>query len=163
MAASPILTPEHAAFLQGPLSMNVGAVGRDGWPCVTRAQGIVVARDRRTLTVLLSVARSRAVLDALDAGSAITLVASRPATHATLQLKATRAERVATTAAHRAASARCVAGFGAELATLGYGDDLATALAALLPTADLTGLRFVPEVVFDQTPGPQAGRVLARA
>ena len=75
MAASPILTPEHAAFLQGPLSMNVGAVGRDGWPCVTRAQGIVVARDRRTLTVLLSVARSRAVLDALDAGSAITLVA----------------------------------------------------------------------------------------
>jgi len=163
MADSPILTPEHAAFLQGPLSMNVGAVGRDGWPGVTRAQGIVVSRDRRTLTVLLSFARSRAVLDALDAGSAITLVASRPTTHATLQLKAARAERVAVTAAHRAASERCVAGFGAELAALGYGAELATVLATLLPTDDLTGLRFVPEVVFDQTPGPQAGRVLARA
>lgn len=160
---SVLLSPDQIAFLQGPLSMNVGAVGRDGWPCVTRAQGIVVARDRCALTVLLSTARSRAVLDALDAGSAITLVASRPTTHATLQLKAARAERLTVTAAHRAASARCVAGFGAELATLGYGDELAAALATLLPTADLTGLRFVPEVVFDQTPGPQAGRVLARA
>lgn len=160
---SVLLSPEQIAFLQGPLSMNVGAVGRDGWPCVSRAQGIVVARDRRTLTVLLSSVRSRAVLDALDAGSAITLVASRPATHATLQLKAARAERVAVTAAQKVASTRCVAGFGAELAALGYGDDLSTALAALLPTDDLTGLRFAPEVVFDQTPGPQAGRVLARA
>ena len=43
------LTPDQAAFLQGPLSINVGAVGRDGWPCVTRAQGIVVARDRQAL------------------------------------------------------------------------------------------------------------------
>lgn len=160
---SVLLSPEQAAFLQGPLSMNVGAVGRDGWPCVTRAQGIGVSRDWRVLTVLLSVARGREVLDAVEAGSAITLVASRPATHATLQLKAARAERIVATAAHRAASTRCVAGFGAELATLGYGETLATALAALLPTDDLAGLRFVPEVVFDQTPGPQAGRVLARA
>ena len=62
------LTPDQVAFLHGPLSMNVGAVGRDGWPCVTRAQGIVVARDRRSLTVLLSAVRSQAVLDALAAG-----------------------------------------------------------------------------------------------
>ncbi|MBS0328844.1 MAG: hypothetical protein JSR30_03255, partial [Proteobacteria bacterium] len=51
------LTVEQTAFLQGPLSMNVGAVGRDGWPCVCRAQGVMVARDRRTLTVLLSAGR----------------------------------------------------------------------------------------------------------
>ncbi len=157
------LTPDQAAFLQGPLSMNVGAVGRDGWPCVTRAQGIVVARDRQALTVMLSTARSRAVLDALDAGSAFTLVASRPATHATLQLKAVRAERVPMTAAHRAASARCVAAFALELETLGYARDLQPRLAAILPTDDLVALRFVPEIVFDQTPGPRAGTVLARA
>ncbi len=157
------LNPDQTAFLQGPLSMNVGAVGRDGWPCVTRAQGIVVARDRRSLTVLLSAARGQAVLDALDAGSAITLVASRPLTHATLQLKAARAERVSINATLRAASARCVAAFGAELASLGYGQSAIGALAAILPTGDLAGLRFAPEVVFDQTPGPQAGTVLARA
>ncbi|MHB1186035.1 hypothetical protein [Thiobacillus sp.] len=158
-----LLTPDQIAFLQGPLSMNVGAVGRDGWPCVCRAQGAIVARDRRSLTVLLSAARGRAVLDALDAGSAITLVASRPATHATLQLKAAGAVRVGVSAAHRVASAHCVAAFAGELETLGYAKELKSTLAAVLPTDDLVALRFAPEIVFDQTPGPDAGRVLARA
>lgn len=157
------LTPDQVTFLQGPLSMNIGAVGRDGWPCVTRAQGIVVARDRRALTVLLSATRGRAVLDALDGGSAVTLVASRPLTHETLQLKATRAERASVTTAHKAASARYVAAFGHELASLGYGEAAATALAAILTTDTLAALRFVPDIVFDQTPGPRAGTVLARA
>ncbi len=163
MAASPILTPDQVAFLQGPLSMNVGAVGRDGWPCVTRAQGVVVAPDRRSLTVLLAASRGRTVLDALEGGSAVTLVLSRPATHATLQLKASRAERVPVRPAHRRASAHCVAGFAAELASLGYGDTLVTTLARLLPNDDMAAVRFVPEIVFDQTPGPAAGRVLARS
>lgn len=160
---SVLLTPDQVAFLQGTLSMNVGAVGRDGWPCVCRAQGLVVARDRRSLTVLLSASRGRGVLEALDAGSAITLVASRPATHATLQLKAARAARATVSAAQRAASARCVAAFGAELETLGYAAELKSTLAAVLPTDDPVALRFAPEIVFDQTPGPDAGRVLARA
>jgi hypothetical protein len=157
------LTAEQAAFLQGPLSMNVGVVARDGWPCVCRAQGCVVARDRRSLTVLLSAARGRAVLEALDAGSAITLVVSRPATHATLQLKASSATRALASTAHRTASARCVAAFGDELEELGYAAGLKSTLAGVLPTDDLVALRFAPEIVFDQTPGPDAGRVLARA
>lgn len=157
------LTPDQVAFLQGPLSMNVGAVGHDGWPCVTRVQGLVVARDRQSLTVLLSASRGQAVLDALAAGSAFTLVASRPATHATLQLKAARVERVAATAAHKLASARSVEALGAELVALGYAERLTDALATILPTDDLVGLRFSPEIVFDQTPGPRAGTVLARA
>ncbi len=157
------LTPDQVAFLQGPLSMNLGAVGRDGWPCVTRAQGIVVARDRRSLTVLLSAARGRAVLDALDAGSAVTLVASRPLTHETLQLKAARAERVPLSAAHKATSARYVTAFGNELAALGYGEAATAALATILTTDTLAALRFLPDIVFDQTPGPRAGTVLARA
>jgi hypothetical protein len=157
------LAPEQVAFLQGPTSMNVGAVGRDGWPCVCRAQGVIVARDRRTLTVLLSAARGRAVLEALDAGSGITLVVSRPATHATLQLKASSATRVAVTPSHRAISARCVEAFATELKTLSYAEHPHPQLMQLLPTHDLVGLRFAPAIVFDQTPGPQAGQVLARA
>lgn len=60
-------------------------------------------------------------------------------------------------------SARAVAAFGAELAALGYGESAVQAFAAMLPTDDLAGLRFTPEVVFDQTPGPRAGSVLAHA
>ena len=160
---SVLLTSEQAAFLRGPLSMNIGAVGRDGWPCVCRAQGVLVARDRQSLTVLVSASRGGTVLEALDAGSAVTLVASRPSTHATLQFKARGAARVAVSAAQRAVSARCVAAFAGELEALGYAAELKATLAAVLPTDDLVALRFAPEVVFDQTPGPDAGRVLARA
>ncbi|WP_310448081.1 hypothetical protein [Thiobacillus sp.] len=155
------LTPDQVAFLQGPVSMNIGAMGRDGWPCVCRAHGCVVARDRRSLTVWLSAQRGKNILDALDAGSAVTLVVSRPATHATLQLKAGSATRVAVSAAHKLASARCVAAFGAELDALNYGTQMSALVIAALPADHLVGLRLTPEVVFDQTPGPQSGKVLA--
>jgi hypothetical protein len=36
-------------------------------------------------------------------------------------------------------------------------------LIDIMATSDLVALRFAPEVVFDQTPGPAAGRVLAAA
>jgi len=160
---SVLLTADQAAFLQGPVSMNVGAVGRDGWPCVCRAQGVLVARDRRALTVLLSSARGHAVLDALDAGNGISTVFSRPATHATLQLKASGATRTPLSAAHRAVNTRYAAMLGAELGTLGYSETLVAGLIEMLTSDDLVALRLTPEIIFDQTPGPAAGRVLARA
>ncbi len=157
------LTTERAAFLQGPVSINVAASGRDGWPCVCRAQGCMVARDRRTVSVLLSARRGREVLDALDAGSSLAVVFSRPATHATLQLKAGRATRVALNATHLDCDARYARAFADELVELGYGADLGRGLIAMMAASDLVALRFAPEIIFDQTPGPAAGRVLAAA
>ena len=43
---------------------------------------------------------------------------------------------------------------------LGYGADLGQGIVNLTAASDLTALRFAPEIVFDQTPGPAAGRVL---
>jgi len=157
------LTAEQAAFLQGPVSINVGATGRDGWPHVCRAQGCVVTRDRRTVTLLLSARRGREVLDALDAGSGIAAVFSRPSTHATLQLKATHAARVAPTAALRACNGRYAQAFAEELMGLGHGPELGQGLIAVMTSHDMAALRFAPEIVFDQTPGPAAGRVLTTA
>ncbi len=155
------LSAEQAVFLQGPVSINVAATGRDGWPCVCRAQGCVVARDRRAVTVLLSARRGRDVLDALDAGSGIAVVFSRPATHATLQLKAAGATRAAPNAALRACNGRYALDFADELTRLGYGAELGAGIVTLMSAGDLVALRFTPAIVFDQTPGPAAGRVLA--
>jgi len=155
------LTVEQTAFLQGPVSINVAATRHDGWPCVCRAQGCLVARDRGMVTVLLSARRGRELLDALDGGSSIAAVFSRPATHATLQLKAGQATRVALKAAHRACEVRYARAFADELVTLGYGAELGQGLIAMMTASDLVALRFAPEIVFDQTPGPSAGRVLA--
>lgn len=163
MNAALMLSADQAAFLQGPVSINLAASGADGWPCVCRAQGCAVARDRRSVTVLLSARRGRELLDALDGGSGIAAVFSRPATHATLQLKASRASRVAVNAALKACHARYARQFADELVGLGYGPDLGEGIVRLMSASDLTALRFTPEIVFDQTPGPAAGRVLAAA
>lgn len=157
------LTAAQAAFLQGPVSINVAASGRDGWPCVCRAQGCAVARDRRTVTLLLSDRRGREVLDALDGGSGIAAVFSRPATHATVQLKASGATRVPSNASLRVCNARYAHALADELVALGYGATLGQGLIELLTDRDLVALRFAPETAFDQTPGPSAGRVLAAA
>jgi hypothetical protein len=157
------LTVEQSVFLQGPVSINVAATRHDGWPCVCRAQGCMVAHDRRTVTLLLSARRGHEVLDALDTGSSIAAVFSRPATHATLQLKSGQAARVAPKAAHRDCQSRYAQAFAGELVTLGYGPELGQGLIDIMATSDLVALRFAPKVVFDQTPGPAAGRVLAAA
>ena len=155
------LSSEQAAFLQGPVSINVSAVGRDGWPCVTRAHGVMVARDRRALTILLSARRAPALLEALDAGSGIAAAFTRPATHATLQFKAPRATRVAITAAHRRCNASYAAAFAGEIGELGFDDDVVQGVVRLLTANDLVAMRMTPAIAFDQTPGPAAGRVLA--
>ncbi len=155
------LSPEQAAFLQGPVSINVSAVERDGWPCVTRAHGVIVARDRRALTILLSARRAHAVLHALDTGSGIAAAFTRPATHATLQFKAPRATRVTINAAHRRCNVAYAAAFAGEIGELGFDDDLVQGVVRLLTASDLVALRMVPEIAFDQTPGPAAGRMLA--
>jgi len=157
------LSPEQAAFLQGPVSINVAATGSDGWPVVCRAQGCSVARDRRSVTLLLSARQASAVLAALAANGAIAAVFSRPASHATLQIKARSASHVPLTAAHRACHAQYSSLLGDELGSLGYGSDLVHGLKLMLSSSDLLALRLSPEVIFDQTPGPDAGRVLARA
>lgn len=157
------LTVGQATFLQGPVSINMAATGSDGWPRVCRAQGCVVARDRKSVTVLVSLGRACAVLDALDTGSMLACVFSRPATHATLQLKGRHSRRVPVTPLHRDVAKRSVQAFAAELASLGYGDDLAHGVIATMDASDLIAVRFAPETLFDQTPGPDAGRVLATA
>jgi hypothetical protein len=154
------LSHEQAAFLQGPVSINVAATGSDGWPVVCRAQGCSVARDRRSVTLLLSARQASAVL---AANGAIAAVFSRPASHATLQIKARGATRVPLTAAHRACHARYRSRLGDELGSLGYGSDLVQGLKLMLSSSDLVALRLSPDVIFDQTPGPDAGRVLARS
>jgi hypothetical protein len=98
------------------------------------------------------------VLDALAAGSAIAVVFARPLTHITLQLKARQAARVAVTPAHRVCNQRYAAAFGAELGALGYSEPMVQGLVRMLTAPDMVGLRFAPEAVYDQTPGPNAGR-----
>ncbi len=153
-----MLNPEHAAFIARYTSMSVAARDARNRPAVGRALGCRVDEDGRTLTVFLSAGRSAAVLACLRENGAIALAVTRPTTNQTLQLKGTVAAIVPVTGDDVAEMTAYRESFVEELAVLGYGAELARGVLA--GADDSVAVVFAPGVVFDQTPGPKAGRVM---
>jgi len=79
-ANSPLLDAAQAAFLGGPVAINVASHDAARVPSIARAFGCRVSDDRREVVVFLSQPRSRRILDDLAAGAPIAAVFSRPAT-----------------------------------------------------------------------------------
>jgi hypothetical protein len=155
-AARPLLDAAQAAVLSGPVAINVASHDAARVPSVARAFGCRVSADRREVVVFLSQKRSLCILDDLAAGAPIAVVFSRPRTHMTLQLKAAGARIQPLATGDREIMLACGAAFSAEIMALGYAENFSRALMA--PAADeAVGVAFVPEAVFEQTPGPKAG------
>lgn len=152
----PALDAAQAAFLSGPVAINVASLDAARVPSIARGFGCRVSADRLEVVVFLARPRSRRILDDLAAGAAIAAVFSRPATHVTLQLKAAGARIQALAKGDREIMLACGAAFCAEIMALGYSASFSQALMA--PTRDdAVGVAFTPEAVFEQTPGPKAG------
>ncbi len=155
-AEPPLLDAAQAAFLTGPVAINVASHDAERVPSVARAFGCRVSADRREVVVFLSLKRSRRILDDLAAGAPIAAVFSRPKTHETLQLKAADARIQRLAEGDREIMLACGAAFCAEIMALGYSESFSRALMA--PAADEgVGIVFTPVAVFEQTPGPKAG------
>jgi hypothetical protein len=143
---------EHAAFMQGGVSINAAAAGADLTPSIARALGCRVAPDFSTVRVLVSQAQAADLIAHVRDGSGLAVVFSQPSTHLTLQFKAARASVDAATEADVAAVARYRNAFIDELRPLGYPPALLRSFMAC-PDHDLAALVFAPNVVFNQTPG----------
>lgn len=153
---SPLLDTAQAAFLVGPVAINVASHDAGRMPSITRAYGCRVAVDRSEVIVFLSTTRSVAVLRDLAADAPIAVVFSRPLTHATLQLKGTRARIQPLAPGDREIMRAYAAAFSMEIIALGHAHGFSHALMA--PAGDeAVAVAFRPEAVFDQTPGPKAG------
>jgi hypothetical protein len=153
------IAPEHAAFMQGGVSINAGAAGADLTPSIARALGCRVAPDFATVRVLVSQQQAAELIAHLRDGSGLAVVFSQPSTHLTLQFKAARASVDNVTEADIAAVARYRQAFVDELRPLGYPPALIRAFMAC-PDAELAALVFAPNAVFNQTPGAQAGEAV---
>ncbi|MDP1536501.1 MAG: hypothetical protein Q8L95_04890 [Burkholderiales bacterium] len=153
-----MLTPAHAAFIARHTSISVAARDARNRPTVGRALGCRVAEDLRTVTVFLSASRSAEVLACLRENCAIALAVTRPTTNQTLQLKGMVTAIVPATVDDTAEIAAYCESFVEELAVLGYGAELARGVLA--GADDSVAVVFALGAVFDQTPGPQAGRVM---
>lgn len=152
-----LLDAEHAAFVQGAVSINAASRADDHEPVLSRVHGCRVANGR--VRLLFCGSKSAALLEAIRTSRTIAVVFSEPRTHRTIQLKGTDAAVVASAPedAHRAA--RYVSAIAAEFEALGYGAGLAETVLACR-AEDLVAVQFTPCAAFSQTPGPRAGEPL---
>lgn len=155
----PLLDEQHAAFIQGAVSMI--AASRDAWnlPAIARAIGCRVSADRRRVRIVLAAPEAAALLECVRATRRLAVVFSEPSTHRTIQLKGSDAAVVPLTAEDLEASERYVPAFVGMLGPLGHSAPLVETVLWCDP-ADKVAVEFTVGEAFSQTPGPRAGTPL---
>jgi hypothetical protein len=129
-------------------------------PEITRTWGPRVSEDGQRVSLCVPLATSRKTLDNLEANGQIAVTFSLPTNYQTVQLKGRHATAAEPDRADLAAVERHREAFAAVNASLGQSRVEAFWLAEIETSAALVKIVFAPEQVFDQTPGPGAGRSL---
>ena len=123
-------------------------------PSVMRAVGCNVAGD--SITVFVARRQSRQLVQDIAANGHIAVVFSEPATHRTVQVKATQATLRQASEQDRPVLERYLASMEHELTRISIPVPLTRAMLAHR-LDDVVAITFTPEQAFDQTPGPKAG------
>jgi len=127
-------------------------------PECTRAWGIRVGGKRESVTIFLSKRIAGKTIDNLRDNGQIAVTCTRPTDHITCQLKGRVVGMKTVTSADREVSRRWHLEFMAELRAIGVPSALCE---AWITEPDLAVEIAVAEV-FDQTPGPGAGKKIDR-
>ena len=150
------------AFLESGVSVVVGTRDADLVPEVTRAWGLLVSKDETSLSVCVPLATSRKTLANLAANGQMTVCCSLPTSYKTVQLKGRCIATADPVRADFAAVERHREAFGRLNERIGFPRQRTETLwgneITIIPV--LVKLRFVPEQIFDRTPGPDAGSPL---
>ncbi len=157
--ASVRLPPDLVAMMARGVSVIVGSRDAALRPSVMRAVGSQVSADGQEVTVYLSRRQSRQVIQDIAATGQIAVVFSKPSSHRTLQLKASRAEMRNATDDDAPVLAAYLASMEHEIQQVGFAPPMTRAMLAHR-LDDVVAIRFTPEQAFDQTPGPRAGAPL---
>lgn len=151
--------PDHLAMMERGVSAIVASASRTLVPSVMRAVGYRLAPGATEITVYLTRSHSRQLLqDVADTGR-VTVVFSEPSSHCTVQVKSSCARVVPAGDDAAAVTQRYRVAMEHELDRVGFPREFAQAMLAHEPD-DVVAIHLVPEVAFDQTPGPRAGMTL---
>jgi len=143
-------------LLETGVSVMVGTRDASLMPECTRAWGIRVGAKRGTVTIFLSKTIAGKTLENLDDNGNIAVTCTRPTDHITCQLKGQVRNIKAVTNADRDVSRKWHREFMAELKAIG----VPSALSEAWITEPAVAVEIAVTEVFDQTPGPGAGRKL---
>lgn len=157
--APPLLSPELLAMMDGGVSVIVSSCDAELVPSVMRAVGSHVQDQGRRITVYLSRSQSTQLLRDVARSGRLAVVFSQPSSHKTVQLKAGNARVREARDDEAPLLQRYLRGMERELTLIGLGPVYARAML-VHRLDDVVAIEFQPELAFDQTPGPKAGRAI---
>lgn len=156
------LPQEIAEFIERGVAAAVSCCNEELQPSTARVIGTRVSDDRCLVTVLVLRSANPALLRDAQAGRKIAAVFCLPENERALQIKGTvsaaeapRSDDWLRVLEHRVA-------FADQIEPKGYQREFSDHYHAGEQN-DLVALSFVPDALFEQTPGPQAGRCMSPA
>jgi hypothetical protein len=154
-----IINAEMKAFLESGVSVVVGTRDVGLVPEIVRAWGPIVSADRRSISLCVPAATSARTLDNLSTVGRIAVVFTLPTDLRSVQLKGKWIETSEANAVDLAAVERHREAFATLNDRIGMRRQIVEIFwnRELETSRDLMRLRFIPEQVFNQTPGPDAG------
>jgi hypothetical protein len=163
MLATLVIRGEIAAFLRTESSLVVSAANPGGVPELCLGLACLIDAEGRRLRAVFDQRSAGPLLGLVAAGcDRVAMVCSRPTDLRTVQVKGHGATLEPLSVGERAEVARVVAAMRVEFGRIGFGDPYASTLLDHDPAA-LICIGFVPDAVFEQTPGPRAGQALGAA
>jgi hypothetical protein len=162
MSALSHLSADLVAMIARGVSVNVASRDERLRPSAMRAMGSSVDVAAGTVTVYLARRQAAQLLRDIEATGRIAAIVSEPATHVTVQLKASSASLRPAAEADRPALERYLLSMEHEIRLVGHPETVTRAMLAWR-LDDLVAVTFAPEQVFEQTPGPKAGQLVARS
>lgn len=145
-------------LLECGVATVVGTHDADLVPEVARGWGVRVLPDGRTVEVCIGLPSGRRTMSNLAANGHIAVTCVRPSNYRQVQLKGHVVATLEASSEDHAWVERHQQAFGHEVAQVGIGADLVTAFWS--NDDAMVKVRFVAEDVYEQTPGPDAGRPL---
>jgi hypothetical protein len=147
-----------ATLLETGVSVMVGTRDKSLMAECTRAWGIRVGAKRDRVTIFLSQAFAGHTLENLRENGQVAVTCTRPTDHVTCQLKGQVKSMKAVTSGDREISRRWHREFIAELKAIG----VPPALGEAWITEPTVAVEIAVSDVFDQTPGPGAGKKIGK-
>ena len=154
---SPLLSDATIAFIEREVAIDLASCSAEGRSSTARGFACRVAPDRQRLTVCVRRAEAGPLLQDLVTQDQIAAVFCLPETEASIQIKGSHVGIAPAGPDELALVQAYCARFVDGVMRLGYERGFSEAYMAIDPER-LVAVSFTPECVFDQTPGPQAGR-----
>lgn len=146
-------------FIESGVSIILGGRDQDNMPNLVRATGCRVSAMRDTISVFVSMAHAGDLLAKLRSNGAIAVVFCLPSTHRSIQLKGSDARIEPLIEGDWARIGLYRDALVQDIASIGYPPVFVSTMLAV-EREDMVAVTFTPHALFEQTPGPDAGKLV---